>query len=292
MNKLKELVKAYHIKTLKNDTYPLLNKLKTDYKNTYKIPHYNFVYRERMTFSVGMKIADAYEVGVNNPQSKVVKVAYKALAKEILQQFYFIIREMDIEFEPYDGQGEPYENSLEMVKDIYNYHMYFFKTTNGFGKDVLDFNNPMLQNTGICIKGYELLVNDVFRIVHDIFGHATYGYSFGPIGEDLAWVTHIRMLSPLARAAMTTETRGQNCWVNFGKHLRDKNNELYTKGNYGWVPPAERPFAAQKIMLLPKEVSGVDVFEKDGQVQAVIIDNWDPFLSLTLKNINNHEHIS
>lgn len=282
MNKLKELVKTYHAKTLKNDPYPLLNKLKTDYKNTYHIPHYNFVYREKMKAEIGMKIGDAYEAGTNCPENVLVQAAYEQLTKEILQQFFFIEQELAIEFEPYDGLGEPYSSSLEMVKDIYNYHMYFFKTTNGFGESTIDISNPMLRKTGILVNGYELLVNDVFRIVHDVFGHATYGYSFGPIGEDLAWITHIRMLTPLARAAMTTETRGQNCWVNFGRHLRNEENKLYKQGEKGWIHPSKRPFAEQKIMLLPEEISGVRVFESNGEVQATVIDNWDPFLSLTI----------
>lgn len=282
MNKLKELIKSYHIKTLCNAPYPLLNKLKTDYKNTFHIPHYNFVYRDRMTADVGMKIADAYEAGENNPQNKLVRGAYDQLAKEILQQFYFIEEELNIDFEPYEGLGEPYQNSLEMVKDIYNYHMYFFKTMNGFGEDAVNVNNPMLCKTGIFVKGYELLINDIFRIVHDVFGHAVYGYSFGPVGEDLAWITHIRMLTPLASAAMTTETRGQNCWVNFGAHLRNKNHKLKQQKEKGWLHPTERPFAPQKVMLLPTPISGVNVFEKEGKVTATIVENWDPFLSLKI----------
>ena len=31
----------------------------------------------------------------------------------------------------------------------------------------------------------------------------------------MAWNVHARMFSPLARRAMTTETRGQNSYVNF-----------------------------------------------------------------------------
>lgn len=282
MNKLKELVKSYHAKTLNNGSYPLLNQLKTDYKNTFGIPHYSFVYREKMTSKIGIKIADAYQETKHNSQDILVQAAYEQLTIEILQQFFFIQQELNIEFEPYNGKGEPYNNSLEMVKDIYNYHMYFFKTSNGFGEKMVDSKNPMLRKIGFFANDYEFLVNDVFRIVHDVFGHATHGYSFGPVGEDFAWMTHIRMLSPLARAAMTTETRGQNCWVNFGQHLRNEKNELYQQGDIGWIHPSERPFAEQKIMLLPEEISGVKVIEKEGKVQANLIENWDPFLSLTI----------
>jgi hypothetical protein len=46
-------------------------------------------------------------------------------------------------------------------------------------------------------NNYELLVNDMFRIIHDIFGHAMNSYGFDPIGENKAWFTHIQIFSPL-----------------------------------------------------------------------------------------------
>ena len=53
--------------------------------------------------------------------------------------------------------------------------------------------------------------NDMFRAVHDVFGHAAAGRGFDPHGEEAAWLKHSGMYSPLARRALTTETRGQNC---------------------------------------------------------------------------------
>jgi hypothetical protein len=54
-------------------------------------------------------------------------------------------------------------------------------------------------------------VNDAFRAVHDVFGHFVTGRGFDRHGEEAAYRAHVRMFSsPLARLAMTTETRGQN----------------------------------------------------------------------------------
>jgi hypothetical protein len=56
----------------------------------------------------------------------------------------------------------------------------------------------------------------MFRAVHDVFGHAATGRGFDRHGEEAAWLSHIRMYSPAARPAVTTETRGQNSVLNFG----------------------------------------------------------------------------
>jgi hypothetical protein len=63
-----------------------------------------------------------------------------------------------------------------------------------------------------------LRANDVFRIVHDYFGHFKEGNGFRAEGEENAWRSHSAMYSPLARRAMTSETRGQNSWLNYGPH--------------------------------------------------------------------------
>src|SRR6476659_2128677 len=88
-------------------------------------------------------------------------------------------------------------------------------------------------------------INDKFRAVHDYFGHCAAGYGFGPRGEENAWNAHSQMFSPDARRAMTTETRGQNSYVNFGRHNYGDD------GRYLNIRPAERPYACQKAALFP-----------------------------------------
>lgn len=68
--------------------------------------------------------------------------------------------------------------------------------------------------------------NTIFRAVHEVYGHIANGNSFGPRGEDIAWWSHGQMYSPQAIGAMSTETIGQNSWVNFGPHRFDETGAL------------------------------------------------------------------
>lgn len=59
-------------------------------------------------------------------------------------------------------------------------------------------------------------VNDAFRAVHDVFGHAATGRGFDRHGEDAAYAHHATMYGPIARAVLATETRGQNSALVWG----------------------------------------------------------------------------
>lgn len=56
--------------------------------------------------------------------------------------------------------------------------------------------------------------NDLFRAVHDIFGHAATGRAFDQDGEEAAYQHHRSMFSNRAIPALTTETRVQNALNN------------------------------------------------------------------------------
>lgn len=206
------------------------------------------------------QIADAFEQMSHNPNDPVVKAAYEAMANETLKQFQ-AIKDAGYTIELYDGKGEPYANSEQMIGDVtYNKHLYVLPTEKEFGEGVITdaqrAENPLLKDSGITdINGKKLLINDVFRFVHDFFGHSERGNGFGSVGEENAWDVHARMYSDLARRAMTTETRGQNSWVNFGPHMRNDEGNLIRKGEPGYLPVTERPFAEQKIGLLPDQFS-------------------------------------
>ena len=102
-----------------------------------------------------------------------------------------------------NGEGN-YGSSKDMLADIYNNrHLNVFQ-----GGDRHDFLHEVDPRTG-------LNSNEMFRAVHDFYGHAVHGNEFGPKGEEKAWAAHSAMYSPLARAAMTAETRGQNSVVNY-----------------------------------------------------------------------------
>ncbi len=51
--------------------------------------------------------------------------------------------------------------------------------------------------------------NNIFRAVHDYFGHYVTRSGFGPKGETVAWLSHRAMFSIVARPALDVETIGQ-----------------------------------------------------------------------------------
>jgi len=220
------------------------------------------------------RIADAYETMEHNPNDPEVKASYEAMATETLQQFE-TIQDAGYTVELWDGEGEPYANSTAMLEDLRNNkHLYVLPTEAEFGEtpitDQQRQENPLLRDSGITdSNGRRMLINDVFRFVHDVFGHGERGNSFGPLGEENAWDVHARMYSDTARRAMTTETRGQNSWVNFGPHLRNAEGQVPRRGEEGFTPATERPFAEQKIGLLPEEFSQLEpVQEQAGQTET------------------------
>ena len=191
-------------------------------------------------------IAQAYEEMKHAPDDPAVKNSYDALIKETEAQ-YDAIKKTGLKIEPIPaGMDDPYAANPRLAAwDVAeNNHLWFFPTESGFGTVNKISDNPMLRDTGQKIGGHKLLANDMFRIVHDYFGHLKQGHGFRAAGEDNAWRTHAAMYSDLARPAMTTETRGQNSWVNYGPH-GEKNRT---------ASAAETTYADQKTGLLPKWV--------------------------------------
>ncbi len=199
------------------------------------------------------KIADWYESAKHEPESPEVQKAYQSLADETLAQ-YRAMEKAGIKIEPYTGKGEPYANSSEMMKDVRdNKHLWFFTTDQGFGSGEV-FPGALLQKSGVTINGKELVMNDLFRAVHDYFGHTAEGYEFGPRGEYNAYLAHSRMFTDAAKPALAAETLAQNAWVNFGPHLRRQDGTLPRAGEPGFVGQKERKFADQKNTLVPAEI--------------------------------------
>jgi hypothetical protein len=196
---------------------------------------------------VARKIAAEFEIMEHRPDDPEVMAAYDAMIEETKDQYRDILNSgLKVQF----IKGEdPYGNPRNVILDVVNNnHMWVFSTVDGFGSDAdLDVSdNPLLQATEFeTADGDPMLANDVFRVVHDYFGHIKNGVGFRARGEENAWQAHAAMYSPLARRAMTTETRGQNSYVNFGPN-RDFN--LTANG-------ADTVYADQKVGLLPLWVS-------------------------------------
>lgn len=193
------------------------------------------------------RIADAFDAMEHNPSDPEVKAAYDAMITETLAQYEAVIASgLTVEFiagdDPYAG------NPRLMIEDVReNNHMWVFGTRDGFGSnaefDVSD--NPLLAETEFEISGQKALANDLFRVVHDYFGHVKEGVGFRAGGEENAWRAHAAMYSPLARRAVTTETRGQNSWVNYGPQSEFNRT----------ASAADTIYADQKLGLLPEWAS-------------------------------------
>ena len=191
---------------------------------------------------LGKKIADAFEKMKDQPNNKSVKKAYDALIEETFGQ-YEAARKAGVKFEFMPEGQDLYGNPRNAINDIVtNQHMFVFPTESGFGSlNKSQQANPLLQKTGEKWNNKDVTANDLFRAIHDYYGHAKHGVGFRATGEENAWQSHSRMYSPEARPAATSETRGQNSWVNFGKY--GKQNQL--------ASPLDTIYADQKTGLMP-----------------------------------------
>ncbi len=165
------------------------------------------------------RIAQAYDEMKHEPGDPAVKRSYDAFIKETMAQYETLL-EHGYRFDFYPKDGDPYPNGpREAILDLHrNRHMYVFPTDEGFGTENVINQHPLLHDAGVTWDGKPVTYNDIFRAVHDVFGHGKEGVGFRADGEENAWRAHSAMYSPEARKAMTAETRGQNSWVNYGPH--------------------------------------------------------------------------
>jgi len=78
---------------------------------------------------------------------------------------------------------------------------------------------------------------------------------------------------------MTTETRGQNSWVNYGEHLRTgPEGRIPQKGEPGYVPLQDRPFSDQKVMLLPEEFSKIEDMRWTPEAEERFAEDFTAFM--------------
>lgn len=190
------------------------------------------------------KIAEAYGRMPHAPNDPNVAAAYQAFKDETMAQYQHAI-DNGYQFEFYPQDRDPYPNSpREAQLDLHhNKHMFVYPTESGFGNegDADTSDHPLLERTGINWGNQPTTYNDIFRGIHDFYGHAKEGVGFRHHGEDNAYRQHAAMFSPTARPAMAAETRGQNSFVNFGP------NGEHNRG----AGQADTIYGEQKAGLLP-----------------------------------------
>ena len=202
------------------------------------------------------RIAAAYDAMPHAPQDPKVREAYQNLIRQTLAQYNALAQD-GYQFWFTDlsrPDNEAYLSSpWNALRDIRaNKQMGVFPTAGGFGSGATELNvedNPMLEDTGLrwpvgspdSEQTAPVLANDLFRAVHDAFGHGLEGSGFRARGEENAWQAHVRLFTGSAVGAITSETRGQNSWLNYGPY-GDSNRNAKVE---------DTVFADQKTGLMP-----------------------------------------
>lgn len=152
--------------------------------------------RVRLDPVLGSAIADAYMTAPGLDERAFA--AYAAFSAQTVRQYHLLVGRTE-----FGGLGvavrvvddDPYPDAEAMVEDVRRRRLRVFASAASGNP------HPYLSD----------VENDMFRAVHDAFGHAASGRGFDPHGEEAAWLKHGAMYSPLARRALTTEVRGQTC---------------------------------------------------------------------------------
>ena len=220
---------------------PQLRSIADSYNKKANLPHIQHMSQlPELDPDLAGKLAQAHTDMRHDPHHPEVKKAYTSLINETLDQYHHLL-DHGYKFSPIKpGQANPYPTSKHMLHDVHaNKHLWYFPTEQGFGSDPDTQDHPLLQKIKTR-DGKEVPANDIFRAVHDIFGHAKEGNGFGPKGEEAAWSHHMQMFTPDAQKALTAETRLQNHWVNWGPHKE------HNRAN-----PSQTIYAPQKAGLPP-----------------------------------------
>ena len=147
--------------------------------------------------SVGTSIGRLYVKAKSDPSSRLVRECYGRFMDQVTDQYREMVKSVKVEFTY--GQGDPYPDAFVMFDDIRRGRLLIRGTTESE-------RHPLMG----------IRENDMFRAVHDYYGHFGAQRGFDRHGEEAAWLCHSKMFTGLARRAMTTETRGQSsalCWV-------------------------------------------------------------------------------
>ena len=198
------------------------------------------------------RIAEAYDQMEHSPQDPQVREAYDNLIRQTTAQYEALV-DAGYQFYFFDETNDPYDgNPWNAMRELRaTQTMGVFATDGNFGSGATEIDvadNPLLADTGITwpygsTSGEQrpVLANDLFRAVHDAFGHGLEGAGFRAEGEENAWQAHARLFTGSALNALTSETRGQNSWLNYGPYGETNRT----------APVEETVFADQKTGLLP-----------------------------------------
>jgi hypothetical protein len=191
------------------------------------------------------KYAQAFEEMKHDPSNPAVRRAFEALVEETGAQ-YRALKDAGAEFRFNKPGEDPYAASPAMGYPEFRDQrtLSVFPTLEGYGsaESGLIDNNPLLMQSGEKFGEHPATYNDLFRAVHDAYGHYTFGNPFfRHAGEDRAYILHSGMYGDDAVKAAASELRGQNSWLNFGPY--GEQNRTATA--------ADTVYAPQKTGIMP-----------------------------------------
>ncbi len=226
-------------------------------------------YKQRLFEAYGNAMPEVVEQAGAQNYDQLTEAAYRQLADEARAQFDALPVQTSYSY----GAGE-YATPSDMLRDVLGEgNLNVFR-----GGEPHEFLSEVDPDT-------DLTSNEMFRAVHDFYGHGTRGATFRPGGEEMAYASHSQMMSPLAQMALLSETRGQNSLVNYSPLnvkpigemrdiMRQIDQEKTLLGRRGEKP---RPgqfdaqnarlrelggtfeYAPQKALLLPPEYLDVNI---------------------------------
>lgn len=199
-------------------------------------------------------VADRFDTQDSRPLDSEVRRQYLEMAYEGACQLQMMV-DAGIVVAMHAGSGQPYATAKELYEDLDERgRMEVFPTTSGLGPDDdVEPDHPWLEVADIGIGGERVVHNDVMRAVHDYFGHYLTRAPFTLGGELCVADAHLQMFSPSVHGALLNEFLGQIAWFYAGPHLRRTDGSLPGRGDAYWIRPSQRPFARQKLNLLPTE---------------------------------------
>jgi hypothetical protein len=158
----------------------------------------------------------AYRDAMNNPagsETPGLRDSYAAMAEHVNRQYEHITKPVA-------------EGGLGITHSVHETEPYGFHWAGGSDTDAAtEMANDLRTNRHIKTLAtastgphefFDNETNDRFRAVHDVFGHGATGRGFSRHGEEAAFHAHRQMFPPEAHAALATETRGQNSYLNYG----------------------------------------------------------------------------
>ena len=172
----------------------------------------------------------AYQKAMKEPEAPGIRDSYESMRQHVNTQYDYMTRPKEaggMGFQAEFTDTDPYPNPSDMAKDVAQGRIRAMKTETTGGHAY--FSNEE---------------NDRFRAVHDVFGHAAVGRGFSRHGEEAAFVAHRQMFPKEAHAALTSETRGQNSYLNYSG-------------------TGEFPEQSQKLIGLPEWASETTRFKTD-----------------------------